>query len=523
MKRVSFIVCLLLFTCSSFAQTRNFKVVKTPTSNPTNQQRKAVVIGMSDYGEGHSLNNTLKDADDMADVLTRLGFVVTILKNNNLRNLQTNLNNWYKSIELNDIAFFFFAGHGVEVNGTNYLIPIEAELQSQSDVEYNTLNVNWVLGKMNDRKVGMKLIILDACRDNPFVRSWTRGSSSTGLASMTAPPSTYIAFAAAPGAVAEDGGNLGNGVFTHFLKQEISKPNVPIDIIFTNVAKGVCDYTENRQRPFRTSDLTDLFYFIPPSYTHSQPSTRQEYIPPAQSYMPVNNRFTNYTETANGLNLEMVAVRGGTFVMGSTGEHGIGYYDEIPAHKVAVSDFYIGKFEVTQKQWVGIMGANPSFFKGDYLPVESVSWFEIQVFIRRLNEVTGKNYRLPTEAEWEYAARGGTQSQGCMYSGSNNLYNVAWFKDNSADCTHPIGSKKSNELGIYDMSGNVSEWCSDLYGSYSVSEQQNPKGSSSGSSRVCRGGSWYNPSKNLSVSSRDSNKPDDYYSIIGFRLACSSN
>jgi len=522
MKKMSLIVCLLLFTCFSFAQIRNFKVVNNPTSNPTNQQRKAVVIGMSDYGEGKSLNNTLKDADDMADALTRLGFVVTNLKNNNLRNLQTNLNSWFNTIEFNDIAIFFFAGHGVEVNGANYLIPIEAELHSQADVEYNTLNVNWVLGKMSDKKVSVKLIILDACRDNPFARSWTRGNSSAGLASMTAPPSTYIAFAAAPGAVAEDGGNLGNGVFTHFLKQEITKPSVPIDIVFTNVAKGVCDYTDNRQRPFRTSDLTDLFYFVPPSYTNSQQPSHQYYTPPVQSQAYVTNRFTNYTETTKGLNLEMVAVHGGAFIMGSSGEQGNEYYNETPVHKVTVSDFYIGKFEVTQKQWVAIMGTNPSFFKGDHLPVERVSWHETQEFIRRLNEATGKNYRLPTEAEWEYAARGGAQSQGCMYSGSNNLYNVAWFKDNSADCTHPVGSKKPNELGIYDMSGNVCEWCCDWYGSYAVSEQQNPKGAASGSSRVCRGGSWYHVAKNLRVSSRDSNKPDECYSIIGFRLAYST-
>ena len=508
MKKRTLIGCLMLITCFSFAQTRNFKVVNNPTDNPTHQQRKAVVIGMSDYGEGKSLHNTLRDADDMAEVFTRLGFVVTLLKDNNLRNLKTHLNNWFNTIERNDVVVFYFAGHGVQVNGTNYLIPVDTELQSPTDVEYNTLCINWVLSTLANKRIGMKLIILDACRDNPFTKSWNLGNSSHGLASMTAPPGSYIAFAAAPGAVAEDRENLSNGVFTHFLKQEITKEGVPIDIIFTNAAKSVCEYTNHHQRPFRASDLTDLFYFIPPS--------------DGQPLLPETNRITNYTETANGLNLEMIAVHGGTFTMGFTGEPNDLYHDdEKPAHQVTVGDFYIGKFPVTQKQWMEIMGNNPSYFKGDDLPVESVSWYDAQEFIYRLNYMTGNYYRLPTEAEWEYAARGGALSRGYKYSGSNHLPNTAWFTDNSNGATHPVGAKIPNELGIYDMSGNVWEWCSDWYGPYSALSQLNPMGASSGASRVYRGGSWYNLAQSLRVSNRGGNTPSKNYSIVGFRLACS--
>jgi len=266
MKNIFLIIILSLITCLSFAQDRNFRVVKLPTENPTNQRRKAVVIGMSDYGEGRSLNNTINDAGDMADVLTKLGFEVTLLKNNDLRNLKINLNNWYKSLEGNDMAVFYFAGHGMEMNGVNYLIPVDAELNSQTDVEYYTLNVNQVLANMDERQVNMKLLILDACRDNPFKRSWTRGSEEKGLAQMAAPRGTYIAFAASPGFTAQDGANynLKNGVFTYFLKQEIVKPGVSIDDIFNNVTGDVSTLTRERQTPFKNSSLTKTFYFIPP-------------------------------------------------------------------------------------------------------------------------------------------------------------------------------------------------------------------------------------------------------------------
>ncbi|NDV95002.1 hypothetical protein D0T84_08740 [Dysgonomonas sp. 521] len=267
MRYLFLFVALLFFTSLSFAQDRNLKLVKKPTENPTSQKRKAVVVGMSDYGAGKSLNNTLNDANDMADVLTRLGFEVTLLENNDLRSLKTNLNNWYTSIEGNDMAVFYFAGHGMEVNGHNYLIPVDADLNSQTDVQYNTLNVNQVLGNMDEKQVGMKLLILDACRDNPFTRSWSRGNGEKGLTGMTAPTGTYIAFAASPGAVAHDGGthNLRNGVFTHFLKREIVKEGVSISDLFDKVGGEVSKLTQGRQTPFKNSSLTGSFYFIPPS------------------------------------------------------------------------------------------------------------------------------------------------------------------------------------------------------------------------------------------------------------------
>jgi formylglycine-generating enzyme required for sulfatase activity len=218
----------------------------------------------------------------------------------------------------------------------------------------------------------------------------------------------------------------------------------------------------------------------------------------------------------------MVFVQGGTFTMGCTGEQGGGCDDdEKPAHSVTVSDFYIGKYEVTQKQWVEVMGSNPSEFKGDDLPVEKVSWDDVQEFIRKLNQQTGKKYRLPTEAEWEYAARGGNKSGGYKYSGGNNIGDVAWYDGNSSNKTNKVGKKSPNELGIYDMSGNVREWVSDWFGNYPSGAQTNPAGPSSGSYRVRRGGSWSYDAGDCRVSYRDGYDPDSRSGNIGFRLVLS--
>ena len=225
------------------------------------------------------------------------------------------------------------------------------------------------------------------------------------------------------------------------------------------------------------------------------------------------------TFTVKGVSFEMVYVEGGTFDMGATSEQGSDADDEeYPVHRVTLSDYYIGKYEVTQELWEAVMGSNPSKFKGAQNPVERVSWNYCQEFVSRLNWLTGMTFRLPTEAEWEYAARGGNKSRHYKYSGSGNIDDVAWYDDNSGDKTHPVGTKTANELGIYDMSGNVFEWCSDGSGGYSAGAQTNPQGPSSGSHRVVRGGDWYNGAWSCRVSNRYDFDPSYSYNNGGLRL-----
>ena len=236
-------------------------------------------------------------------------------------------------------------------------------------------------------------------------------------------------------------------------------------------------------------------------------------------YFDIEPNAKNQEFTVNGVSFEMVFVEGGSFIMGATFEQGgDAEGDEKPAHQVTLSDYMIGKTEVTQELWQAVMGSNPSSFKGDNLPVERVSWNDCQDFIRKLNELTGANFRLPTEAEWEFAARGGNISRGYKYSGSDALDDVAWYDDNSGDKTHDVGTKSPNELGLYDMSGNVWEWCNDYWGNYSSSSQKDPKGASDGSYRVRRGGGWSYDARDCRVSGRLSSTPDYRNDFIGLRL-----
>jgi len=299
-------------------------------------------------------------------------------------------------------------------------------------------------------------------------------------------------------------------------------------------------------------DCPDIYYNIALCYDKSSNSGRlkdisgceqaitylKKYLvlkPNAQDKQAVQNRIEELGYRQEKLNklLSMVYVEGGTFRMGSNQ----GKDREKNAHQVTLSSFYIGKYEITQAQWEEVMGttihqqcdenAGTNIKgEGDDYPMYCVNWNEVQKFISRLNEATGKHYRLPTEAEWEYAARGGNKSEGYEYSGSNNLGDVAWYYKNSDGTTHPVGAKQPNGMGIYDMSGNVWEWCNDWYGKYSNIAQTNPQGPSSGSKRVIRGGS-----RDSGATFGDALAPithrlgfgsNNRSNDVGFRLACSS-
>ncbi|MDR1881666.1 MAG: formylglycine-generating enzyme family protein [Prevotella sp.] len=219
------------------------------------------------------------------------------------------------------------------------------------------------------------------------------------------------------------------------------------------------------------------------------------------------------------IDINMVFVEGGTYTMGSTDPESDS--DEQPLHQIYLNDFYISKYEVTQAEWESVMGYNPSCFKGEDLPVECVSYDNVKKFISKLNEKTGKRYRLPTEAEWEYAARGGNKSNRYKYSGDENIDRVSWYNDNSAGQPRLVGEKAPNELGIYDMSGNIHEWCSDWYDStyYAKSPIVNPQGQKSGKIRVFRGGSWHSDKKYCRVTNRSHTVSETKNYSLGFRIA----
>ena len=322
-----------------------------------------------------------------------------------------------------------------------------------------------------------------------------------------------------------EGGIMGNvenktGEYWVYMPQG----NRQLKVKHTNYAPVMvtfADYGVEKLESNRTYELIVVTY---PQYAITQNVTNQS-LDSQQSTPQTHPTVSDNTisiPVKDGINIDMVRVEAGPFTMGATAEMKDPNDDEKPTHRVTLTnDYYIGKYEVTQALWKAVMGNKPSRFKGDNLPVDLVSWKDCQKFLSKLNRITGKTFRLPTEAEWEYAARGGNKSRGYQYSGSNNPFDVAWFTYNSGINTHAVGTKQPNELGIYDMSGNVEEWCQDWYGAYSSSSQVNPTGANSGSDRVIRGGSWGSIARGCRLSFRISSTPGSRSIFHGLRLVLS--
>lgn len=610
--------------------------------NTDGRQRTALVIGNGDY-QSAPLKNPANDAADMAAALKKMGFEVIHLQDAGQRKMEDAVSDFGNRLRDGGVGLFYYAGHGVQVRGQNYLIPVDAQIKTEADVRYRAVNADWVLDKMGDAQNGVNIVILDACRDNPFSRSFR--TSKTGLAQMQVTTGALIAYATAPGAVAADGKGR-NGLFTGCLLRHMKNPDLKVEDVLKNVRADVVNATQREQVPWVSSSLIGDFYFASSGYSHDDPAKQKATITietrnvtgawvrlgsetigetPLKDYavtpgsyrlsvgkdgfvtyrrniridpnravsfvveltsqtpktarlyvdtqpenavvkiMNIREKFyngislnsgryellvsadgctdeTQYVDLAAGRDanlfvtlkcqgsgrknrisgpygMEFAYVAPGTFMMGSpSGEDGRDSDEK--QHQVTLTrGFYMQTTEVTQGQWKAVMGNNPSYFKncGDNCPVEKVSWNDAQEFIQKLNQREGRElYRLPTEAEWEYAARSGGKNE--KYSGSNNIDQVAWYRSNSNSQTHKVGTKSPNGLGIYDMSGNVWEWCQDWYGEYPSGSVTNPTGPSSGSARVLRGGGWISSAAGCRSAYRDRYDPGNRSYSLGFRL-----
>ena len=677
------------------------------------QQRVALVIGNATYAHAPRLANPLNDAADISAALARLGFAVTKLENANQGELRQGLLAFTRAASAAEVAVVFYAGHGIEVDQRNFLVPVDAKLSSDQDVEFETVPLELVMRSVA-RASGLRLVILDACRDNPFAVSMQRAGATRsvgrGLARVEPAGETLVAYAAKGGTVASDGDSR-NSPYSAALLAHLEEPGLEVGLMFRKVRDAVLASTGGRQEPFVYGSLSSRGVYLTarlepdPSVEtggrnestserlsaeqlaaqrlvaerellfwesvkdSTNPADLQAYLDryPGGAYgVLARNRlkalqgvaapaaaeetaklveaaldlgirerrliqlglaaegfdpgdadglFGGKTRGAIGrwqssqgeeatehLDVEsakllmasgrkrqaqeqagarqaaaeaerlkgeqearqraqrevqekarreaqerarreaeahrlaeerrrqqewerlvMVQVEGGSFMMGCQGGQDSHCYDSArPVHRVQVRSFEIGKYEVTQAQWERVMGENPSRFGGcSNCPVEGVSWDDVQRFLSALNARTAGGFRLPTEAEWEYAARGGRQSRGYRYAGGNGLGSVGWYQDNSGSRTHPVGGKRANELGLHDMSGNVWESVQDCWNDSYRGAPGNGRAWESGdcSLRVARGGSWLFRPRFLRSANRDWNSTGFRSYDLGFRIA----
>ena len=696
--------------------------------------RIALVIGNSNY-KSAPLKNPANDAQDMSDTLRDLNFDVIEKIDADKRAMVKAVNTFGKKLHKSDVGIFFYAGHGMQIQGRNFLIPVGARVKSESDVEFEGVHAGRILGKMEEADNKLNIVILDACRDNPFKRSFRM--SEKGLAQMNAPIGSIVAYATSPGSVAADGSGR-NGVYTKHLLSNLESPDLSVQEVFTRTGLEVMKETGRKQVPWTSSTPVEKFYLAgadavveQPSadssgsgtlkvrttptdaevfidsrfkgkspkdihgldagphtiraekdgyepqrkkvrvrpgrtatvllyldkeeqtgrlYVHPTPDdaevkimnigppyhdgieldpgkyqvrvekngyeTREQwesvragedldvYIEleekPAAGHLFVRTRPSDaqirlanvdrdyhyrmklkageyqievskagyeterqwvtlsageslrttitlkkegprpgdtWTDSVTGM--EFVWVEGGCYMMGSNSGNG----DEKPVHEVCVDGFWMGRYEVTIDQYRkylqstgGTSGvdwddddcpvrkggsyslAGNKFSRSGSQPMVEVSWHGAKAFAAWLSDRTGKAFRLPTEAEWEYAARSGGKKE--KYAGGGNAGRVAWYTSNSGGRTNKVGTKAPNGLGLYDMSGNVWEWCADWYSSsaYESHARKNPIYDSGGPYRVARGGGWYNDSGDVRCANRYYNGPGDTRGDLGFRL-----
>ena len=515
MKKLLFVLLtLFLYQNGAWSQSKGMKPVGGNSPAGT-ERRLALVVGNKDYQNVSRLNNPLNDADDMAAALRTLGFEVILRKNLTQSDFLRTIDEFGDRLRQYDVGLFYYSGHGVQHNGDNYLVPVDANAKTAPEIEYACVKLGRTLAKMEGANLKVALALLDACRDSPFPAG-TKSTTAKGLNIPNNPPGSFVAFSTRAGSTADDNQQGRNGLFTAELLRHLTTPNLGIRTILDRTTQGVSSRSNKSQIPGRYDELTGDFVFVETAapIAKTEPYTPPKREEPARTEPAnptVNNTPPSGRSDVSGrgakffLDLpfaEMAYVEGGTFQMGDTRNEG--ETDEKPVHSVSVSSFWMSKHEITQRQWESVMGSNPSSFKDCAdCPVEQVSWEDIEEFLKKLNARTGGNYRLPTEAEWEYAAGGGSSNRTRFGNGRDvldateaNFYASADYKEPYSlvgeyrKKTVKVGSFRPNGLGLYDMTGNVWEWCSDWEGAYSSAAQTNPTGAATGSGRVLRGGSW---------------------------------
>ena len=518
------------------------------------EKRLALVVGNSDYTIG-ALRNPANDARSMRDALQDCGFEVIIATNAGKQTIEQKVREFTSRLVNYDVGLFFYAGHGLEIDGTNYVVPTDVRQGlTKADVQYSCIQSQWIQDRMAEAGNYDKtnILILDACRNNPF-RSWNRDVyADTWIPPTKVPTGVITCFSASQGETASDGDGS-NGLYTSILLKHLKTRGITVEEVFKRVRIELLQ--KGGQVPIESTKLTKTFYFRPLSGGDITPpslkDTDGDGLTDNVDRCPTEKGdISNYgcptakqpavnPKTTTDLPSNMVLINGGTYTMGDM--FGEGESNETQ-HSVTVSDFYMAKYETTFDEYDAFCDATSRTKPSDSgwgrgnRPVINVSWEDAVAYCKWKTEQTGKTYRLPTEAEWEYAARDGGRKvrfgNGTDYISDANAnfdaradykkdYSVAGQYRGKTVAVTDIPSA-TNTLGLAHMSGNVWEWCSDWYGAYQTDSQTNPTGAASGSSRVCRGGSWYYYPQYCRSAFRYYYSPSFRCSYLGFRVVCSA-
>jgi formylglycine-generating enzyme required for sulfatase activity len=515
--------------------------------------RVALLIGNASYPDASTpLSTTIRDVRSFAEELRRSDFEVDVKENLSKEEMQRAIDAFAAKIRSGGAGLFFFSGYGIQVARQTYLLPINAQVWSEADLRRDGFSVDGLLAEMNRKGAKVKIVIIDAARRNPFERRFR--ASPAGLAAIDTPEGTLAMYSAAPGKLLNDTGGA-NSIFMTELIKELRVPNLTAEDVFNRTRIGVSRASNGEQVPWVASSLVDEFYFGASSAAPTAPSRPETAVapppprrlepapapapapapPPATTSRPpappaAASNEPLHSDSKPGESFrdcqgcgEMVIVPAGSFEMGSNADY------ENPAHRVTIpKQFAIGRYEVTFDEWdrcVEEKGckAQPEdrgWGRGDR-PVINISWADAKAFAAWLSQKTGQTYRLPSEAEWEYAARGGTNTP--FWWGRDvgaRQANCRECNTGSVEQTSPVGSYKPNPFGLYDTAGNAAEWVEDCWND---NYRNAPKDGSAWTSgqcrlRVLRGGSYDSPNKAVRSTARFRYDTDVRYSANGFRL-----
>lgn len=500
------LILLCLLVCSVFIFSEN----------------RALVIGNANYSNSlGKLKNPVNDAKDISDVLEKIDFEVSLLIDGSKRDIMQAIRTFQSQLKSDDTALFYYAGHGVQIDGINYLIPVGADLIYESDAEFEAIEMDFVLSSLEKSSSKRNVIVFDACRNNELkkdVRSTTRGLAIT----QKRLPESMIIYSTSPGEVAIDGVGRNSPFAESFIKNIVS-PNLSITTLVMKLTKDVKDNALG-QTPWRSSSLTEDFYFIQESKIITSEEVKQNSV--VESLIEESNTSEVYKYSVNGFDLEMVYVDAGSFTRKVSG-----LFSNKEQKVTLTENFIVSKFEVTQGIYKSLV---PEFedikiglhqiVSGDDYPIDRITWVDAIEFCNKLSRALGfepvydinqndkadviidntaNGFRLPTNAQFEFIQLGGNLSKGFKYSGSDNVDDIAWYFRNSSGKRingarsynpmpkwklHKVGDKKPNELGIYDLNGNVAEWCFDSYEKFTTHELIDPVSSDNNLLKVIRGG-----------------------------------